>query len=86
MVWTPTNPERIMKVSNTFDLKVLACAAASIILTVGFSWSFVESTAVVYGMSAERSHHTLSVGGAHGGAPLAPFGAALPERSATLVS
>ena len=86
MVWTPTNPERIMKVSNTFDLKVLACAAASVILTVGFSWSFVESTAVVHGMGGEGSRHTVSVAGAHGGAPLAPFGAALAKRSATLVS
>jgi hypothetical protein len=75
-----------MKFANSFDLKVLACAALSIILTVGFSWSFVESTAVVYGMGSEGSRHTLSVEGAHGGAPLAPFGAGLSERSATLVS
>jgi hypothetical protein len=75
-----------MKLSNTFDLKVLACAAVSIVLTVGFSWSFVESTAVVYGMSGASGHHTLSVEGIHGGAPLAPFGAALAERSAKLVS
>jgi hypothetical protein len=74
-----------MKVANAFGLKVLACAAASIAVTVGFSWSFVESTAVVYGLGANGAHHTLSVGGAHGGAPLAPFGAALSERSATLV-
>jgi hypothetical protein len=75
-----------MKAANTFNLKVLACAAISIVLTVGFSWSFVESTAVVYGMGSESSRHTLSVEGAHGGAPLAPFGAGLSERSATLVS
>jgi hypothetical protein len=86
MVQRLTHWRRAMKMSNTFDLKVLACAAVSIVLTVGFSWSFVESTAVVYGMGGERSHHTLSVEGAHGGAPLAPFGAALAERSATLVS
>jgi hypothetical protein len=73
------------KVSNSFGIKVLACAAASIVLTVGFSWSFVESTAVVYGLGGEGSRHTLSVEGAHGGAPLAPFGAARAERSATLV-
>lgn len=71
--------------SNTIGLKVLACAAASIVLTVGFSWSFVESTAVVYGLGGEGSRHTLSVEGAHGGAPLAPFAAAVTERSATLV-
>jgi hypothetical protein len=75
-----------MKVANSFDLKVLACAALSIVLTVGFSWSFVESTAVVYGMGSTGDRHTLSVEGAHGGAPLAPFGAAVAERSATLVS
>ncbi|HSY09126.1 MAG TPA: hypothetical protein VK820_11395 [Steroidobacteraceae bacterium] len=75
-----------MKAANSFDLKVLACAAVSIVLTVGFSWSFVESTAVVYGFGAENSRHTLSVEGAHGGAPLAPFGAGVTERSATLVS
>jgi hypothetical protein len=74
------------KVSNSFGIKVLACAAASIVLTVGFSWSFVESTAVVYGLGGEGARHTLSVEGAHGGAPLAPFGAAVTERSATLVS
>jgi hypothetical protein len=71
-------------VSNSFGIKVLACAAASIVLTVGFSWSFVESTAVVYGLGGEGARHTLSEG-AHGGAPLAPFGAAVTERSATLV-
>jgi hypothetical protein len=77
-----------MKTSNassTIGLKVLACAAASIVLTVGFSWSFVESTAVVYGLGGENSRHTLSVEGAHGGAPLAPFAAAVTGRSATLV-
>jgi hypothetical protein len=71
--------------SNSFGLKVLACAAASIVLTVGFSWSFVESTAQVYGLGGEGSRQTLGVEGAHGGAPLAPFGAAVSERSATLV-
>jgi hypothetical protein len=71
--------------SNSFGLKVLACAAASIVLTVGFSWSFVESTAVVYGLGGAGSRPTLGVEGAHGGAPLAPFGAAVSERSATLV-
>jgi hypothetical protein len=71
--------------SNSIALKVLACAAASIVLTVGFSWSFVESTAVVYGLGGEASRHSLSVEGAHGGAPLAPFAAAVTERSATLV-
>jgi hypothetical protein len=71
--------------SNSIAIKVLACAAASIVLTVGFSWSFVESTAVVYGLGGESNRHTLSVEGAHGGAPLAPFAAARTERSATLV-
>jgi hypothetical protein len=75
-----------MRVANAFGLKVLACAAASIAVTLGFSWTFVESTAVVYGLSSDGTHHTLSVGSAHGGAPLAPFGAAVSERSATLVS
>jgi hypothetical protein len=74
-----------MKVSNAFDLKVLACAALSIALTVGFSWSFVESTAVVYGVGSEGSRHAL-IEVAHGGAPLAPFAAVVPERSGTLVS
>jgi hypothetical protein len=74
-----------MNLSNTFGLKVLACAVASIALTVGFSWSFVESTAVTYGLGADATRHTLSVDGAHGGAPLAPFGAAIQERSATVV-
>jgi hypothetical protein len=72
--------------SNSIALKVLVCAAASIVLTVGFSWSFVESTAVVHGLGGQGSRHTLSVEGAHGGAPLAPFAAAVTERSATLVS
>jgi hypothetical protein len=83
----PTKLENVMKasnLSNSFGLKVLACAAASIALTVGFSWSFVESTAVVYGMAGD-THPTLSVESAHGGAPLAPFGAAVSGRSATLV-
>jgi hypothetical protein len=74
------------KVSNSFGIKVLVCAAASIVLTVGFSWSFVESTAVVYDLGGQGSRHTLGVGSAHGGAPLAPFAAARLERSATLVS
>ena len=74
-----------MKVSHAFDLKVLACAALSVALTVGFSWSFVESTAVAYGVSGEGPRHAL-VEVAHGGAPLAPFGAVVPGRSATLVS
>jgi hypothetical protein len=74
------------KVSNSFGIKVLVCAAASIVLTVGFSWSFVESTAVVYDLGDQGSRHTLGVGSAHGGAPLAPFAAARLERSATLVS
>jgi hypothetical protein len=72
--------------SNSIALKVLVCAAASIVLTVGFSWSFVESTAVVHGLGGQGGRHTLSVEGAHGGAPLAPFAAAVTERSATLVS
>jgi len=75
-----------MKASNLFGLKVIACAAASIALTVGFSWSFINSTAVVYGSGVEGSRHSLSVEGAHGGAPLAPFAAGLWDRSATLVS
>jgi hypothetical protein len=53
-------------------------------LTVGFSWTFVESTAVAYGVPSNGSH-TLSAG-AHGGAPLAvPFAAAASGRSATLL-
>jgi hypothetical protein len=74
-----------MKVSNAFDLKVLACAALSVALTVGFSWSFVESTAVVYSVGSQGTPHAL-IEVAHGGAPLAPFGAAVTGRSATLVS
>jgi hypothetical protein len=77
-----------MKTSNassSFGIKVLVCAAASIALTVGFSWSFVESTAVVHGLGGEGARHSLSVESAHGGAPLAPFAAAVTERSATLV-
>jgi hypothetical protein len=73
-------------VSNSFGIKVLACAAASIVLTVGFSWSFVESTAVVYGLGGQGARQTSSAEAAHGGAPLAPFGAAVTKRSATLVS
>ena len=72
-------------VSNSFGIKVLVCAAASIALTVGFSWSFVESTAVVHGLTDAGARHSLSVESAHGGAPLAPFAAAVTERSATLV-
>ena len=74
-------------VSSSFGIKVLVCAAASIALTVGFSWSFVESTAVVHGLGegGEGARHSLSVESAHGGAPLAPFAAAVTERSATLV-
>jgi len=74
-----------MKLSNAFDLKVLACAALSVVVTVGFSWSFVESTAVVYGVGGEGTRHAL-IEMAHGGAPLAPFGAVVQGRSATLVS
>ena len=73
-----------MKASTSVSLKILACAAASMALTVGFSWTFVESTAVAYGVPSNGSH-TLSAG-AHGGAPLAvPFAAAASGRSATLL-
>jgi hypothetical protein len=70
-----------MNASNSVSLKILVCAAASVALTVGFSWTFVESTAVAYGTTPS---HALSAG-AHGGAPLAPFAAGMPARSATLV-
>lgn len=75
-----------MKLSHVFGLKPLLCAGASLLITVGLSWSFVESTAVAYGSESAGSRHTLSAGGAQGGAPLAPFGAVVPERFATLVS
>jgi hypothetical protein len=75
-----------MKVVNSFGIKVVACAGIAMALTLGLSWSFVESTAAVSTLGGDNQSHTVSVGGAHGGAPLAPFGAALPGRSATLVS
>ena len=75
-----------MKAMHSFGVKVVACAGIAMALTVGLSWSFVESTAAVSTLGGENQSHTLSVGGAHGGAPLAPFGAALQRRSATLVS
>ena len=37
--------EKVMKLSNVFGLKPLLCAGASILITVGLSGSFVESTA-----------------------------------------
>ena len=70
-----------MNASNSVSLKILVCAAASVALTLGFSWTFVDSTAVAYGVTPS---HTLSAG-SHGGAPLAPFAAAMPARSATLL-
>jgi len=75
-----------MKVMHSFGIKVVACAGIAMALTLGLSWSFVESTAEVRELGGTSQTHTLSVGGAHGGAPLAPFGAALQNRSATLVS
>ena len=73
-----------MNRSNSVSLKILVCASASIALTMGFSWTFVESTAVTYSVPT-RANHTLSAG-AHGGAPLAaPFAAVMPARSATLL-
>jgi hypothetical protein len=73
-----------MKASNSVSLKILVCAAASVALTMGFSWTFVESTAVAYGVPSSGSH-ALSAG-AHGGAPLAaPFAAVASGRSATLL-
>ena len=72
-----------MKALNSLGVKVVACAGVAMALTVGLSWSFVESTAQVH---SPAPSHTLSVGWAHGGAPLAPFGAAHQKRSATLVS
>ena len=74
-----------MKTMNSLAVKAVACAGVAMALTVGLSWSFVESTASVRGVPAEGAAHMVSVGGAHGGAPLAPFGAALKRRSATLV-
>jgi hypothetical protein len=71
-----------MKALNSFGVKVVACAGVAMALSVGLSWSFVESTAQI---RTEAPRHTMSVGWAHGGAPLAPFGAAQPKRSATLV-
>jgi hypothetical protein len=75
-----------MKVMNSLAVKAVACAGIAMALTVGLSWSFVESTASVRGVGGANQSHMVSVGGAHGGAPLAPFGAALQRRSATLVS
>jgi hypothetical protein len=72
-----------MKTLNSFGVKVVACFGVATALSVGLSWSFVESTAQVRSPTA---NHTLSGGWAHGGAPLAPFGAAYQKRSATLVS
>jgi hypothetical protein len=73
-----------MKASNSVSLKILVCAAASMALTLGFSWSFVESTAVVYGAPASTGH---SLSAHHGAAPLsAPFAAVVAGRSATLLS
>ena len=72
-----------MKIMHSFGIKVVACAGAAMALTVGLSWSFVESTAAVRGLGSEVHGRALS---AHGGAPLAPFGAGLVKRSATLVS
>ena len=74
-----------MNTMNSLGVKAVACAGIAMALTVGLSWSFVESTASVRGLSSDAQTHMLSVGGAHGGAPLAPFGAALQRRSATLV-
>jgi hypothetical protein len=74
-----------MKVMNSLGVKAVACAGIAMALTVGLSWSFVASTAAVRGFGEQGRNHMLSVGGAHGGAPLAPFGAALERRSATLV-
>jgi len=71
-----------MKTLNSFGVKAVACAGVAMALTLGLSWSFVESTAQV---RTQGPGHTLSVGWAHGGAPLAPFGAARAKRSATLV-
>jgi hypothetical protein len=71
-----------MKTLNSFGVKAAACAGVAMALTVGLSWSFVASTAQV---RTEGPRHTVSVGWAHGGAPLAPFGAAHQKRSATLV-
>jgi hypothetical protein len=75
-----------MNILNALGLKVGACAAAAIVMTAGLSYSFVESTAVVHAQGANDQAQTYSLGLAHGGAPLAPFGAVLRGRSATLVS
>jgi hypothetical protein len=72
-----------MKVMHSFGIKVVACAGIAMALTVGLSWSFVESTAAVRAVGTDSQGRTLS---AHGGAPLAPFGAGIIRRSATLVS
>jgi len=72
-----------MKVMHSFGIKVVACAGIAMALTIGLSWSFVESTASVHEVRTGGQGRTLS---AHGGAPLAPFGAGLVRRSATLVS
>jgi hypothetical protein len=74
-----------MNMLNAIGLKVVACAAAAIVLTAGLSYSFVESTAVVHAQERSDGTQTYSLGLAHGGAPLAPFGAVLRGRSATLV-
>jgi len=72
-----------MKVMHSFGIKVVACAGIAMALTLGLSWSFVESTAAVREVRSDVQGRTLS---AHGGAPLAPFGAVVVRRSATLVS
>jgi hypothetical protein len=74
-----------MSTMNSLAVKAVACAGIAMALTVGLSLSFVESTASVRGLDRAGEGHMVSVGGAHGGAPLAPFGAAVNKRSATLV-
>jgi hypothetical protein len=75
--------DKDMNASNSVSLKILVCAAASMALTLGFSWSFVESTSVAYGTTGGASH---SLSAHHGAAPLsAPFAAVVAGRSATLL-
>jgi hypothetical protein len=74
--------DKDMNASTSYSLKILVCAAASVALTLGFSWSFVESTSIAYGTPGTPTH-SLS---AHGAAPLsAPFAAVVAGRSATLL-
>ncbi len=73
-----------MNASNSVSLKILVCAAASMALTVGFSWSFVESTCrgLRRARQHEPQHERRRITAVR---RCAPFAAAVPGRSATLL-